>query len=97
MYNNTLEESGESLKLKAPSKKPRNLKQVYNRQRSITKVSPHTDHLNTLLMMQRDPQSLIRTVTVTDQSYVSFIYTRKQITDIEKFYCKESEAAVDTT
>ena len=39
-------------------------------------------------------------MTVTDQSYIAFAYTEKQLSDIEKFCCKSTEAgvfAVDTT
>ena len=39
-------------------------------------------------------------MTVTDQSYIAFEYTEKQLSDIEKFCCKSTEAgvfAVDTT
>ena len=38
-------------------------------------------------------------MTVTDQSYIAFAYTEKQLSDIEKFCCKSMEAevfAVDT-
>ena len=39
-------------------------------------------------------------MTVTDQSYIAFAYTEKQLSDIEKFCCKSMEAgvfAVDNT
>ena len=47
-----------------------------------------------------DLVSFLKTVTVTDQSYIPFAYTEKQVSDIEKFCCKSTEArvfAVDTT
>ena len=58
------------------------------------------DHLHTLLWAQKDSVSFLKTVTVTDQSYIAFAYTEKQLSDIEKFCCKSTEAgvfAVDTT
>lgn len=46
---------------KTPSKEPRDFKQVYNRQdyTQQPKESSHTDHLNTLLMMETELMSLI--------------------------------------
>ena len=58
------------------------------------------DHLHTLLRAQRDSVSFLKTVIVTDQSYIVFAYTDKQLSDIEKFCYKSTEAgvfAVDTT
>ena len=58
------------------------------------------DHLHTLLRAQRDSVSFLKTVTVTDQSYIAFAFTEKPLSDIEKFCCKSTEAgvfAVDTT
>ena len=43
---------------------------------------------------------MVKTVTVTGQSYITFAYTDKQINDIAKFCCKNSDTAilgVDTT
>ena len=58
------------------------------------------DHLHTLLRAQRDSVFFLKTVIVTDQSYIVFAYTDKQLSDIEKFCYKSTEAgvfAVDTT
>ena len=58
------------------------------------------DHLHTLLWAQRDSVSFLKTVSVTDQSYIAFAYTDKQLSDVKKFCCKSTEAGVfpvDTT
>ena len=58
------------------------------------------DQLQALLLSQRAHDSLVKTVTVTGQSYITFAYTDKQINDIAKFCCKNSDTAVlgvDTT
>ena len=86
------------------------LKQIRNRQSAIRKSllqstaetipQQANDHLHTLLRARRDSVSFLKTVTVTDQTYIVFAYTEKQLSDIEKFCCKSTEAgvfAVDTT
>ena len=49
---------------------------------------------------QRDSDSFLKIMTVADQSYIAFAYAEKQLSDIEKFCCKSTEAGVfvvDTT
>lgn len=67
------------------SKSPRNLKQIYNRKNLINKnfqvineVQSSNDHLQTLISAQKDPESLIKTVTITKGAYIAFGYTNKQ-------------------
>ena len=92
------------------SQEPRNLKQIRNRQSAIQKSllqstnetipQKANDHLDTLLRAQRDSVSFLKTMTVTNQSYIAFAYKEKQLSGIEKFCCKWPEAgvfAVDTT
>ena len=80
---------------------PRNLKQIRNRQIAIQKsllrstnetISQQAnDHLHTLLQAQRDSVFFLKTVIMTDQSYIAFAYIEKQVSDIEKFCCKLTE------
>ena len=58
------------------------------------------DHFHNLLQAQRDSDSFLKNGTVTDQSDIAFPYTEKNLSDIEKFSCKSTEArvfAVDIT
>ena len=83
------------------SQEPRNLKQIWNRQIAIQKsllrstnetISQQAnDHLHTLLQAQRDSVFFLKTVIMTDLSYIAFAYTEKQVSDIEKFCCKLTE------
>ena len=110
VYDLLLDESGGPMQSNSMSQEPRNLKQIRNRQSAVRKSllqstneaipQQANDHLHTLLRAQRDSVSFLKTVTVTDQSYIAFAYTEKQLSDIEKFCCKSMEAgvfAVDTT
>ena len=110
VYDLLLDESGGPMQSNSMSQEPRNLKQIRNRQSAIRKsllqstngtISEQAnDHPYTLLHAQRDSDSFLKTVTVTDQSYIAFAYTEKQLSDIEKFCCKSTEVgvfAVDTT
>ena len=52
-----------------------------------------------MLQAQRDSVFFLKTVIMTDQSYIAFAYTEKQVSDIEKSCCKSTEPgvfAVDT-
>ena len=104
VYNILLEESGAPYRSASMSKEPRNLKQIRKRQPNLKQKSktnyPEVDQLQALMLSQRDPDSLVKTVTVTGQSYITFAYTDKQINDIAKCCCKNSDTAVlgvDTT
>ena len=110
VYDLLLDESGSPMQSNSMSQEPRNIKQIRNRQTAIRKSllqntnetipQQANDHLYTLFRAQRGSVSFLKTVTVTDQSYIAFAYTEKQLSDIEKFCCKSMEAgvlAVDTT
>ena len=65
----------------------------------MTILQQANDRLHTFLRAKRDLVSFLKTVAVTDQSYIAFAYTEKQLSDIEKFCCKLTGAgvfAVDT-
>ena len=110
VYELLLDESGSPMQSNSMSQEPRKLKQIRNRQcvirKSLLQSTNETipqqanDHLHTLLRAQRDSVSFLKTVTVTDQSYIAFAYTEKQLSDFKKFCCKSTEAgafAVNTT
>ena len=110
VYDLLLDEPGGPMQSNSMSQEPRNLKQIRNRQSAIRKsllqstnetIPQETnDHLHTLLRGQRDSVSFLKAVTVTDQSHIAFAYAEKQLSDIEKFCRKSTEAvvfAVDTT
>ena len=110
VYDLLLDESGGPMQSNSILKEPGNLKQIRNRQSAIRKLllqstnktisQQANDHLHMLLRTQRDSDSFLKTVTVIDQLYIAFAYTEKQLSDIEKFCCKSTEAgvfAVDTT
>ena len=72
------------------STEPRNYKQVLNRQNTKRQKVTHTkqdkpnpnpsvyeDDLQKLLAAQRDPKSLIRSVSIYGDSYLAFLYTDK--------------------
>ena len=87
------------------STEPRNVKQIINRQnlkrKKVIQNNPTPkDDIDKLISAQRDPNSLVRTVLITGDSYIAFIYTEKQLNDIEQFCCKDSDVSVlgiDTT
>ena len=79
-----LDESGGPMQSNSMSQEPQNLKQIRNRQsairKSLLKSTNETipqqanDHLHALLRAQRDSVSFLKTMTVTDQSYIAFAY-----------------------
>ena len=101
-----LHDSGGPMQSNSMLQEPRNLKQIRNRQsatrKSLLQSTNETiseqanDHLHTLLRAHRDSDSFLKTVMVTTQSYIAFAYTKKQLSDIEKFCCKSTEAGVFT-
>lgn len=104
VYDILVEESGGPFASTSSSTEPRNLKQIQNRKQAASKANVEdnggNDDLFKLIVAQRNPENLIKTVTVTGESYLAFAYTQNQIQDIEKFCASELEAsvlAVDTT
>ena len=101
---NLLDESGGPMQSNSMSQKPQNLKQMRNRQSAIRKSLLQStnetisqladDHLPSLLRAQGNSDSFLKTVTVTDHWYIAFTYIEKQLSDIEKFCCKSTEAGV---
>ena len=80
-------------------------RQVLNRQNmkgrkaSQNNPTPKVD-VEKLLSAQSDPNSLIRSVVVYGDSYLVFLYTDKQLEDIEQFCCSDNDVSVlgiDTT
>ena len=64
-------------------------------------VSPQSD-LERLISSQRDSFSPIRTVVFSGDSYIAFLYTDKQLKDIELFCCDPNDGnscvlGIDTT
>ena len=64
-------------------------------------ASPQSD-LERLISAQRDSSSPVRTVVVSGDSYLAFLYTEKQLKDIELFCCdpndnKSCVLGIDTT
>ena len=58
-------------------------------------ISPQANyHLHTLLRASRDSDSFMETVTVTDQWYIAFEYTEKNLSNTEKFCCTSTEVGV---
>lgn len=105
IYDMTLEESGGPFSSSSISKEPRNLKQIYNRSSKKKTNSEEsrvniTGQLESLIMQQRDPDSMVKTVTITDNAYMTFLYTERQIDNISRFCTKQSDSevlGVDTT
>ena len=113
-FDAVLQESGGPMHSTSISDQPRNNKQAENRKHwmrkqqqssvcntsgSIFKPMP-VSNLDKLLAAQRDPLSPVRTVLVYDDCYVAFLYSDKQLKDIELFCCKDVECSIfgiDTT
>lgn len=105
VYDLLISESGGPFSSTSSATEPRNIKQIQNRKQTIKKgdnveETRTNDELLNLIVAQRNPDCLIKTVTVTAESYFAFAYTEKQVQDVEKFCTTELEAsvlAVDTT
>ena len=101
VFATVLEESGGPFNSQSILKEARNCKQVLNRKNRLQtprdKDPAPKSNLDKLLPAQRDPNSLVRSVLVYEDAY---IYSDKQLQDIEKFCCKDTETSVlgiDTT
>ena len=105
MYDLLLEECGGPMLSQLVSNEPRNVKQIRNRQatkraKSSTDEAVETDDLTKLLLSHKDPNNYVKTVTVTEDRYIAFFYSDKQISDLEFSCCTDDNASVlgiDTT
>ena len=105
VFYEVLGENGGPMSSLSPSLEPRNIKQVRNRKAHIKVLrnpnSASTD-LDRLILSQSDPNSPVRTVIVTKDCYMAFLYTDKILSDIEKFCCDDTDMekcvlGIDTT
>jgi hypothetical protein len=102
VLDTVMDESGGPMQSTSVSSEPRNLTQVINRKTLLKKPLvgvPKTD-LDKLRELQRDQDSLVRTVLQYGDCYIAFVYSDKQMKDIEMFCCKDTKCAVfgiDTT
>ena len=94
-----------------PSFEPRNISQIANRKSSRkrntstsipTVPTTQLSNLGVLMATQRDPTSPVRMVLIFRDAYIAFIYTDKQIDDINKFCCNPTDnntcvLGIDTT
>ena len=112
VFYQVLEESGGPMHSSSPSNEPRSTEQVRNRKRAAKRrlmssypsssISQPLGDLDRLILEQRNPESPVQTVLVTRDNYVAFVYTKKQLKDIELFCCNPDDndscvLAVDTT
>ena len=108
VFHQFLNESGGPIFSNSLSTKGRNMTQVAN-WKTVKKIkfattsfaSPQSD-LERLISAQRDSSSPVRTVVVSGDSYIVFLYTDKQLKDIELFCCdpndnKSCVPGIDTT
>ena len=109
VFHTVLQEAGGPIFSDTPSMEPRSVHQVTQRKSMINKrkrVDPESPpvpvhDLDKLLAMQRNPDSPVRTVLIFRDSYVAFIYSEKQLLDLEMFCCDPrhdtSVLGIDTT
>ena len=111
VYYSVLDESGGPMLSSSPSNEPRNTKQAKNRKYLMksrmdssnmeVSSSGSPSNLDKLLREQRDKESPVRTVIETKDYYIAFLYTKKQLQDIELFCCNSDNRVcvlgVDTT
>ena len=93
IFHQLLDESRGPIFSNSLSTEPRNMTQVANRKivkkrklATTSFASPQSD-LERLISAQRDSSSPVRTVVVSGVSYIAFLYTDKQLKDIELFCC----------
>ena len=108
VFHQVLDDYGGPMHSLSPSSEPRSTVQVQNRKSLLKRklqpspsLHPLTD-LDRLIMEQRNPESPVQTVLVSDDHYIAFIYTPKQLKDIELFCCNLNDndacvLGVDTT
>ena len=111
IFHSVLGEFGGPIHSTSSSTEPRNQKQVANRRalkRRLETPSPSwllnapCGDLEKLLRLQRDPNSPVKTVLISGDWFMAFIYTERQLNDIAKFCCNEDDVdisvlGVDTT
>ena len=79
-----------------------NRKIVKKRKLATTSFASPQSDLERLISAQRDSSSLVRTVVVSGVLYTAFLYTDKQLKDIELFCCdlnhnRSRVLGIDTT
>ena len=97
MFDTVLQESGGPMQTTSIGDEPRNHKQVINRKHKLKQQQQTTcvpkpvklSDLDMLLAAQRNPDNPVRSVLVYEDCYVAFIYTDKQLKDMELFCCKD--------
>ena len=109
VFHKLLNESGCPIFSNSLSTEPRNMTQVAN-YKAVKKTnklattsfaSPQSD-LERLISAQRDSSSPVRTVAVSGDSHIAFLYTDKQLKDTELFCCDPNDnnscvLGIDTT
>ena len=92
VFHQLLNESGGPIFSTSLSTEPRNMTQVANR-KTVKKTSfalPQSD-LERLISAQRDSSNPVCTVVVSGDTYIAFLYTEKQLKNIELFCCDPSD------
>ena len=109
VFYKVLDECGGPMQSTSPSNEPRSIEQVTNRKKlAKRKLIPSSSigqplsDLDRLILEQRNPESPVQTVIVSQDNYVAFLYTHKQLKDIELFCCDPGDNSscvlgVDTT
>ena len=78
-----LKESGGPFQSGSLSSEPRDTKQILNRQAMLREKKKNSESnksismLDETILTQCNPHTLVRTVTITDTSYIAFAYTEK--------------------
>ena len=92
VYDILLKESGGRFQSRSLPSDPQDTKQILNRQvmlqekeKKNSECKNSTNMLEENILPQRNPHNLVRTVTINDNSYIAFAYTRKQVNDIKSF------------
>ena len=101
VFHSVLDESGGPMASLSPSNEPRNIEQVQNRKKKLKKlstaegiVSSQPIDFEKLQREQRNHQSPVQTVVQTKYAYIAFVYTEKQLKDIELFACDNEDNEV---
>ena len=80
------------------SPEPRNIKQIYHCKAALNEksqlVGTGAAQPKDQLESQKDVNSFIKPVAVTGNPYIAFVYTEKQLNDVEKFCCKVTDSTI---
>ena len=107
-FHHLLNESGGPIFSTSLSTEPRNMSQVANRKTvkkrkfATASFAPRQSDLERLISAQRDSSSSAGVAIVSGDLYIAFLYTDKQLKDIELFCCDPSDNSscvqgIDTT